>query len=265
MFDPVVLPWVSDQDIELGSRSMGEIEETLDRSSFGIILVTRANQHSQWVNFEAGALSKRIGESSSSVIPLLVDFERISELTGPLSQFQACLFEESTLRRVMSLIGERARVSPSVTERRFANSWPMMLASLQAARDEHGDSSHLAARGTDDVLDEMLQIMRDLHARRNESELRNKLGLDRQDVNKPISWKIRRMFGQRGIPVRVFQEKARFRIYATTPLDNEIFDALVEECSKVFPGWGFIYGSVASVGETKPPRGSLRTFPRAEV
>lgn len=85
MFDPVVLPWMSDQDIELGSRSMDEVGETLDRSSFGIIVVTRANQNSQWINFEAGALPKKVGHPATSVIPLLLDFERTTELRATRS------------------------------------------------------------------------------------------------------------------------------------------------------------------------------------
>ena len=48
--------------------------------------VTRENYLTPWINFEAGALSKAFGHAR--VVPRLLDMP-ISDLTGPLVQFQA--------------------------------------------------------------------------------------------------------------------------------------------------------------------------------
>ncbi|WP_068160365.1 TIR domain-containing protein [Rhodococcus phenolicus] len=49
-------PWMSDIDIQAGTRALQVIEDRLNESEFGIIVVTTANQHSTWLNFEAGAV-----------------------------------------------------------------------------------------------------------------------------------------------------------------------------------------------------------------
>jgi hypothetical protein len=106
-----VMPWMSDQDIEAGSRGLEEIARELDGTSFGIIVVTNENQGSQWLNFEAGALSKRIDdEGRVRVVPLLVDLESGAELTGPMTQFQWKLLDQRGVRELLVAIGAAAGV-----------------------------------------------------------------------------------------------------------------------------------------------------------
>ena len=52
-------PFVSSEDIEKGARWNTDIAQELKESSFGLICVTKDNLNSQWLNFEAGALSIR--------------------------------------------------------------------------------------------------------------------------------------------------------------------------------------------------------------
>jgi hypothetical protein len=52
-----VEPFMSSRDISAGARWQVEIARQLDTTDFGIVCVTRENQASKWLNFEAGALA----------------------------------------------------------------------------------------------------------------------------------------------------------------------------------------------------------------
>jgi hypothetical protein len=164
VFDPVVLPWMSDQDIELGSRSMAELGKTLDRSSFGIIVVTRTNQNSQWINFEAGALSKKVADPTVSVIPLLVDFDRPTDLTGPLAQFQAIVYGRDKLLRMMFLMAERVGVSTRTVQHRFDSHWTTFDGQVQLALKNHPADASVPGPDREDKTDEILAILRRLQS-----------------------------------------------------------------------------------------------------
>jgi hypothetical protein len=164
VFDPVVLPWMSDQDVELGSRSMAELGETLDRSSFGIIVVTKTNQNSQWINFEAGALSKKVGDPAVSVIPLLVDFDSPTDLTGPLAQFQAIVYGRENILRMMFVIAERAGVNRRTIKHRFDSHWPTFDDQVQLALKDYPAEASVRERDEEDKTDEMLAILRRLQS-----------------------------------------------------------------------------------------------------
>src|SRR4051794_34838733 len=72
--------FMSEADIQDGSPWFESITKSLERSNYGIIVLTRENLARPWVLFEAGALAK--GIEKSRVTPLLVDIER-SDLGGP--------------------------------------------------------------------------------------------------------------------------------------------------------------------------------------
>jgi hypothetical protein len=83
-----VEPFVSEQDIEKGDVSSQVIADQLRDSSFGIICLTRENQERPWINYEAGALSKVVGDSKAKVATLLIDIDDPSDVIGPLRAFQ---------------------------------------------------------------------------------------------------------------------------------------------------------------------------------
>jgi hypothetical protein len=89
---PVVLqyarPWVSETDIEAGAPSHAEIAKGLEGCKVGIICLTIHNLHSTWLAYEAGALSKTVGDKAF-VCPYLIGALATTEVTGPLSMFQA--------------------------------------------------------------------------------------------------------------------------------------------------------------------------------
>src|SRR5579859_5009320 len=62
--------WMSEHDIDAGARWAHRLSQVLEEAKFGIICLTRENQKSPWVLFEAGALAKSVQESR--VIPYLI-------------------------------------------------------------------------------------------------------------------------------------------------------------------------------------------------
>jgi hypothetical protein len=78
--------FVSSQDIAKGERGLSVIADELEGHNFGLVVVSRANLNSPWVNFETGALTKSLGKSYVS--PLLLDITD-ADVVGPLGQFQA--------------------------------------------------------------------------------------------------------------------------------------------------------------------------------
>src|ERR1044072_2546534 len=86
-----IKPFISSGNIRKGVRWADVLAEELKETHYGIVCITRQNIMSPWLNFEAGALSKLVGQSYVS--PLLCGVEP-SRLEGPLSQFQATVFDE---------------------------------------------------------------------------------------------------------------------------------------------------------------------------
>jgi hypothetical protein len=162
IFDGVT-PWVSDRDIEAGGRGLHEISRMLDETAFGIIVTTRDNQDSQWLNFEAGALSKRFDtDNQTHVIPLLVDMESIAELTGPLTQFQAKLLNQQGVEDVLIAIGVSLGVSDDVVKRRLRNEWEEFEARIANRRENTSRPSQKPKRGVDSMVEETLELVRSL-------------------------------------------------------------------------------------------------------
>ncbi len=97
-------PWISSRDIRKGERWLSKIGEKLNNCDIGLICVTPENTESPWLLFEAGALSKQLGQSR--VCPILLGMNP-GDLEGPLSQFQATsLTKEDMLKLVLTLNNE---------------------------------------------------------------------------------------------------------------------------------------------------------------
>ena len=88
-------PWMSDDEIKSGMRWREVLGKSLDETSFGIICVSRENQHAPWLIFEAGALAKRLDEAR--VVPLCIDMPP-SDVTGPLADFQGRRLNQRDMR-----------------------------------------------------------------------------------------------------------------------------------------------------------------------
>src|SRR5258705_12105319 len=64
-------PFMSSGDIATGARWRTNVSSELEKCNFGIICLTPENLRAPWIHFEAGALSKAVG--NSHVAPMLLD------------------------------------------------------------------------------------------------------------------------------------------------------------------------------------------------
>ncbi|MFI6638095.1 hypothetical protein [Streptomyces sp. NPDC050504] len=162
-------PFVSSLDIAKGDRGLRVIATELEQTSLGIICVTRENSQAPWINFEAGALSKALGEAR--VIPCLLDLP-VKDLTGPLAQFQAAssASREDVLAMVRTVrdhvnLGD---LDDARLDETFDLFWPRLEKALKQARELPGASPDATpVRDTGDVLEEVLVL-----TRRQESVMR---------------------------------------------------------------------------------------------
>lgn len=88
-----VEPFVSSEDIAKGNIWSRDIFESIEHAKYSIICVTKHNQNSKWLNFEAGALNKY--QENGKVCPFLFRLEN-AEISGPLNQFQTTVGEKNT-------------------------------------------------------------------------------------------------------------------------------------------------------------------------
>ena len=122
-FSGKVEPWMSDERWRVALS--GTIGQALDETNFGIVCVTRANQHVSWLIFEAGALAKSV--ELARVVPLRIDLTS-SEVTGPLSDFQERQLDSDGVRRLVHDINAASeRLMPAErVDTVFDAMWPRL-------------------------------------------------------------------------------------------------------------------------------------------
>lgn len=163
---PMVLqyaePWVSDKDISAGERWAQAIAGELESSNFGIICVTPENLNSEWILFEAGALSKSMLDGK--VIPLLFGLE-LSDLSGPLSQFQAQKVEENGISEIVKAINKVAdnKASDQIVSQLIPSLWPRLQKSLESISDTQPSEKHM--RPQHEILEELVSGVRGISTR----------------------------------------------------------------------------------------------------
>ena len=153
-------PFISTQDVPVGGRGLNVLASQLQDCSFGILCLTQENKQGPWIHFEAGALSKAI--EASRVVPLLLDL-KISDLTGPLVQFQAIAIEDRY--GVFSLIKALAEQgSPPIVESRlqrlFDAFWPELEAKVSQLKVAAPSEPKQDARSQREILEEILLLSR---------------------------------------------------------------------------------------------------------
>jgi hypothetical protein len=153
-----VEPWVSSEDIRKGKRWLVEISRELQESSFGIICLNRSNLASPWILFEAGALSKF---SDARVCALLLGDLESSEVSGPISHFQATPFRKDQVRKLVSdinvLLGDK-KLKDELVGRVFEKWWPDLERDI-AACVTAGEPAKVS-RPSESILAEILELAR---------------------------------------------------------------------------------------------------------
>lgn len=222
MFDQI-LPFMSDVDISAGSRGLVQIEEALAGTRFGIVVTTRSNQHAPWLNFEAGALSKAVGNDPAFVAPFLVDFEREADITGPLQQFQANLNSEQGVRRIVSSIAKLLGVPEKAWEPRFDALWPNLQTRLYETAHTLSTTPEPKTRSSDDLLAEVLELVRSLVRTADSPSIPQKARTLADDLDtflNSIDWDMRsRMMSTTGDKI------TSLRVGLAEPVDPGIIEA----------------------------------------
>lgn len=155
-------PWLSTADIQSGDRWGNEIAKELQDTNFGILCVTSDNLTAPWLLFEAGALAKSIDDGR--VIPLLLDIEK-SDLSGPLTQFQAEKVDESGVRKLAESLN-KATSDPISTETLgtlFDALWPKFEEKIATIR--ASGLSPKKQRPQGEILEELVAGVRSVEMR----------------------------------------------------------------------------------------------------
>lgn len=98
---PTLNVWMSEQDIDAGSRWGEELNRKLETSNFGVLCLTQENLSAPWLLFEAGSLAKSV--SQSKVVPYRLGLKP-TDIPFPLAQFQGVDADEvGTKKLVQSL------------------------------------------------------------------------------------------------------------------------------------------------------------------
>lgn len=173
-----VVPYVSSEDIDKGTRWATDIAGELDQSAVGILCVTKDNVNAPWLNFEAGALGKSVDKSR--VCPFLFKIKR-SEMQGPILQFQSTIFEKEDVFKLIKSINqscEEQAIPQAMLEKAFEVWWPSLKKDLDAIPEDNAadevkkEKPTSSASHIDKILEEVLELSRtNLKILRNPEEL----------------------------------------------------------------------------------------------
>ncbi|GHF14846.1 hypothetical protein GCM10011600_14760 [Pseudolysinimonas yzui] len=168
--------FVSSKDIAKGARGLNVIAENLNNSDFGLVVVTRANLGSSWINFEAGALGRTLGHEKVS--PLLLDLPE-GDVKGPLSQFQmTTLTDKEDVWQLVSDLNAHIDLAIPEGPRRtlYEAAWPTLETAVTEALNYKPVK---AKRAPEDTMEEVLLAVRELSNRGSKrqafSEIRDAL------------------------------------------------------------------------------------------
>lgn len=160
-----IKPWLSSEDIEKGARWSVDVAGRLEKVKAGIICLTPSNLHSEWILFEAGALSKTL--QNTFVCPFLIGLEP-SDVKPPLAQFQATKAVKADVLKLLktlnTVLSESALGEEHIKEA-FEVWWPKLEVQLKdLPADEPTAKPHRTER---DILEEILALVRNQNRSRH--------------------------------------------------------------------------------------------------
>ncbi|HBK10836.1 MAG: toll/interleukin-1 receptor domain-containing protein [Planktomarina temperata] len=156
-------PFVSDKDISAGDRWAQAIAGELESSDFGILCITPENISSEWIMFEAGALSKSM--QVGKVIPLLFGLE-LSDLSGPLQQFQASKVNEQGMLETLNAINAASddkKTDDAHIQQLVPALWPKLQEKIDAIPAKAESKNHV--RPQTEVMEDLVSQVRGLATR----------------------------------------------------------------------------------------------------
>lgn len=156
-------PWISVEN-RSGSMWLAEIDKELSSTDFGIVCVTKENQHAPWLNFEAGALSRRVDAKRELMPVLLLGVDSMNDVDGPITGFQMKMGELEGFMDVMKDLNNSdlgPKINESILRRRVEAAWPSIEAEISKIR--KGDAVEESDERTDsEKIDELLEVARSM-------------------------------------------------------------------------------------------------------
>ncbi len=169
---PIILqaakPWMSDTEIEKGSRGISEITRALAGMRVAIRLPYARESRSTMAGIRGGRLSKSI-DDKSRLCTYLFGGLSFQDVKPPLSMFQATRADKEDTRKLIHSINKAiqdAPVSESDLDELFDAMWPSLEKSLNGIAPP--DQSTVFKRPTDDMVAEILDWARTEPQRRIE-------------------------------------------------------------------------------------------------
>jgi hypothetical protein len=233
---PSITPWFSGDDIETGKFWQLELLKSLERSTVGIVVITPANAHRPWLNFEAGRLSSSIESRGGVVMPLLVNLES-ADITGtPLSTLNAVTFNELGVWKIVNAIHERTGndMNTTMLKNLFDLKWVELKQAVTDAVDHairtDVDNVKPQQRDTSDVLEDLITTVNELRqdVRRNTAD---QVSWSPVDEN-AIDGEVRSIIAPSGVTpleVEIRHIQRNGVIYVDITFDDDISDALMRE------------------------------------
>ena len=154
--------FMSKNDLESGVRWSIQLAKELEETDFGIICLTPENLESSWILFEAGALTKH---TESRACGLLIAGLSPVDVSGPLSQFQNRVFEESEVYALLVDINKKLEkpIESHQLESVFKKWWPDIFSEYEQLLDNsRTTNSQPIKREQQDMLEEILLRVRGL-------------------------------------------------------------------------------------------------------
>jgi len=153
-----IKPWLSSADIDKGARWSTDVASRLEAAKAGIICLTPSNLHSDWILFEAGALSKTL--KNTFVCPFLIGLDP-SDVKPPLAQFQATRAVKSDVLKLIGTLnkalGEDALGDEHIKEV-FDVWWPKLESQIKDLPADLGTTN--THRPDRELLEEILALVR---------------------------------------------------------------------------------------------------------
>jgi hypothetical protein len=154
-------PWMSDEDIRAGARWHPEITNILAECKVGIICLTPENLKSEWIHFEAGALSKTV--EKTYVCPLLIGGLEKEDVPYPLAQFQLKKANKDGMfdivKTINSVLNKTFLLSDEILKKTFDKWWPDLE---KVIKELPVLATNKTKRTQDEMLEEILNSVRAL-------------------------------------------------------------------------------------------------------
>lgn len=150
-------------DIEIGRRSLEEIDNALTDSVAAIVVLTPDSAKSPWVAYEVGVIGSRTMPNGKRRKPMcvLVGYERLSDLAGPFTQFQNSLLNEESMGKLHKSLCTEMEIGADRAKSDFDRYWPDLQRLLADKRKDIVATEKAEKRKDREVLDEILELVRD--------------------------------------------------------------------------------------------------------